>query len=252
MKIINTNTLTSDQRQDIENLIYLCKIQDGTEGIRFLESDMNEYPDFDCFYLLYENAELISFLSVFIPNAKECEIYSYTLPVFRKKGCFSSLLKAALKQLDFYEIHCVYFVCEPESHSGKQALASVHAVPFSSEYILKYNTAKAPQPEYSLKLCYNKKLTHFETLLKNKIIGKCDVDHSDFCSTIYNFEVEACKRGQGYGKETLLLIIEHLLNNDCENIMLHLSNTNKAAYHLYMHNGFIISKQLDYWKLINS
>lgn len=250
MQIINSNKLTKNQISDIDKLVGLCKLEDKTKGIIFLESDMNEYPDFKCFYLVYENSQLTSFLSVFIPNQDECEIYAYTLPPFRKKGLSKKLLKEALIILNNYNIKSVFLTCEPESNSGILTLKSINADYELSEYMMKYDENIKPKPEHKLILKYNNKSGYYETLLNNMVIGKCNIDNSEFCTTIYNFEITEKKRGQGYGKESLLLILENLLNDNCSNIVLHLSSYNKRAYNLYCNNGFYISSQVDYWKLV--
>lgn len=246
-KLIKTNRLTATQYNDVQNLFHLCKQFEDLEGLLFLEPELNLFPEFPCFYLLYENSILISFLSIFIPNEKECEIYAYTHPDYRKRGYFTNLFECALSQIEKFEIESIYFVNEPGSNSGKSALTKINTQLASSEYIMKWDPEFIPSPKNILTLEVNDSCEYFKARLNQEVIGECCVDHSDSCSTIYDFEILSSKRGRGYGKEMLLLILDHLAQMNYKNIVLHVSSTNKAAYRLYSTNGFAVLKQVDYW-----
>lgn len=250
MTIINSNKLTKIQLEDVQILVSLCKLEENLDGILFLESEMNEYGDFPCFYLLYEGSTLISFLSIFIPNTEECELYGYTRPSYRKKGYITSLLDLAKKQLKNYNINSVYLLCEPISRSGLLMLNAFNAQLNTSEYMMKFDIKSKVTPKHilSLKKEINSESEYYKLFLGKKLIGTCNVDQSNFCTTIYNFEIIKKMRGKGYGKESLLLIIENLIEHGYDNIILHLSSDNTIAYNLYTKNGFTIIKQIDYFK----
>lgn len=248
MQILNTSRLTAGQYNDIKQLINLCREKEAIDGVCFFEEEMNEYPDFPCFFLLYEEKTLVSFLSVFIPGKEECELYAYTHPSYRQKGYFKQLLQKAEEELKTYEISTLFFICEPGSISAKNTADSIGAEYSSSEYILKYDCSKIPEPETMLTLQKKNcgQVSLYETRLKRKIIGTCKVDLTDSCLSIYDFEITELKRGQGYGTQTLLLILKELLKTGYKTILLHVSSTNTPACRLYLKNGFFIAKQLDY------
>lgn len=250
MNTINTNMLTSNQFHDVQNLISLCKDFDHTSGISFLDAHMNEYPDFPCFFLGYEGSTLVSFLSVFIPNCEECDIYSYTLIGYREKGYFHTLFQMALEKIRDYNIPNIYFVVEPKCFSGVQSLIQLGATLKSSEYQLRFNEKYSIKPSHILELTVNRNGSHgfFSTSKQGESIGSCHVDYSFGSATIYGFEIEETKRGQTYGKEQLLLILEYLIQKGNHTILLHVSSNNPHAYHLYMHNGFTHDTQIDYWQ----
>ncbi|MBQ5918331.1 MAG: GNAT family N-acetyltransferase, partial [Lachnospiraceae bacterium] len=102
MNIFAINTLTLKQFYDARELIALCGEFDGTRGVSFLEPELNEDRTFPAFYMMYDNAKLISFVSVFLADEEECEIYGYTMPECRNKGYFKRLYKEALKNLKAY------------------------------------------------------------------------------------------------------------------------------------------------------
>lgn len=81
------------------------------------------------------------------------------------------------------------------------------------------------------------------------LVGTCCVDNSYGSSSIYNFEILENYRGKKWGTEFLLLLLKDLTESGNSKILLHVSSSNKAAYHLYLHHGFTMHTQIDYWKL---
>ncbi|SHJ23478.1 GNAT family N-acetyltransferase [Parasporobacterium paucivorans] len=252
MDTVVTGTLTPKQLDEINNLINLCKSEDNMETPVFLESDMNEFPDFPCFFLIYDGSQLAGFISVFIPDPFECEVYAYTRPDYRGKGCFKTLFRMVKEQLDIFDIPTVMFVNCPESRIGVMALISIGASFHNSDYILKYDSSQLPVPGHFLNLepFTEDGVTGYRTFLDGRYIGECFIDDSLGSSTIYSFEIHPALRGMGYGRETLLLVLEELLASGRDNIILHLSGSNKAAYRLYTTNGFQILHQVDYWEYL--
>lgn len=237
MIIINTNTLTNEQYNEVQNLI-----EPGTPT--FLEAEMNYYKEFPCFYFLYEDKKLSAFLSVFIPHEDECEIYAYTDPSCRKKGYFSQLLIKALKNLRKYKFENILLVSE---NRDNKKLAEL----YSSDFILKYNPESHKEPENKLILKKNleQNVIKFETYKNNQLIGRSKCASTGKSHMIYEFEVLEEERGKGYGKETLLLILKDLTNSGITDIILHIYGENSVAKNLYFENGFYISRQIDYWRL---
>lgn len=249
MKMIMNTELTPQQIKEIEHLKTLCEKEDKHDTPLFLESELNEFSDFPCFFLLYSGFELVSFLSVFIPDSFECEIYACTRPDMRKKGFFSRLFETAITQLEIYDIPTVLFVNSPESRSGVASLISIGASYQNSEYVLKFDNSLSPSPDHYLDLqpVNQDGKEGFFSFLDGRYVGKCLIDSTQGSATIHGFEIMPVLRGAGYGRETLHLVLEKLISLGHENILLHLSGSNKAAYRLYTTNGFKILHQIDYW-----
>lgn len=251
MHLIITNTLTSNQYHDASTLIDLCKAHDNTRGISFLEPEMNAISEFPCFYLLYKATTLVSFLSVFLPDEEQCEIYASTLPNERMNGHFAKLLSEAVNNLNEYEIENIYIVNEPECTSGTSYLNANPNVDFAfSEYLMKYNMEITPVPKNILTIDI-KKIDNTEKILsfyENEEIGHLYIEHNRGVATIYGFEVNENNRGKGFGTETLLLVLKHLLDSGCHKILLQVNGANTAAHHMYLHHGFVSEEQLDYWQ----
>ncbi len=251
MHIINTNTLTSNQYHDCRSLIETCKQADNSRGISFLEPEMNLVKEFPCFFLLYDNGSLISFLSVFIPDEMQCEIYANTLPEQRNKGYFSKLLGLANEKLEEFNIKTIYLVNDPSSITGTLALNKIGATLIDTDYLMRYNMDITPIPKgiLNIKSEIDGNTENFESFLDNTLIGHCYVEHSRATSVIFGFLIDEQFRNRGFGTETLLLILEKLLNDGCKKILLHVNGANEAAYNMYFNHGFIHEEKIEYWML---
>lgn len=253
MQVIITNTLTSNQYHDATSLINLCKECDNTRGISFLEPEMNAIIGFPCFYLLYNSNTLVSFLSIFVPNETECEIYANTLPSHRRNGYFDKLLDSALSNIRNYGIKKILIVSEPACLAGTDFLnASSHTRFSHSEYLMCYNMKTTPAPKGILTIKYHTEdnTEFFSSYLDDMLIGSCNVEHSRGVATIYGFNVIPSMRGNGYGTETLLLVLKRLLESKCHKILLQVNGANRAAHIMYSHHGFIHEEQIDYWEYV--
>ncbi len=250
MNLIQTRELSENQLYDAKTLIDLCRLTDHTKGISFLENGVNAISDFPAFYLMYNGNMLISFLSVFLPNEEECEIYANTLPEYRKKGYFRQLFELASEQLKKYGIYEVKFVNEPGCEAGREALGRIGAEPESSEYLMSYCMQQDANPLGNLRLEAEEVPNGrwIRTFRENEPVGSVQVEIEQNVAAIYNVEVFPEYRGRGYGRETLLQTIQYLKQTGCCKILLHVSSSNPIAYHLYSHHGFVHVEQLDYWK----
>lgn len=249
MNIINTNILSSNQYHDARSLIDICREADNSDGIAFLEPEMNVYTNFPCFFLMYESSTLISFLSIFIPDEGECEIYANTLPEYRNNGYFKELYNLAVKKINSYGIKKILIVNDPASLSGVSAIHSVGGSFLHSEFMMEYNMSLEPNPKHSLTIMSDtiNQTEYFSSFHGELQVGSCKVEHIRGAATIYEFEVLAKERGKGYGTETLLLVLDELINSGCHKILLEVSSQNTAAYAMYSHHGFIHSSQIDYY-----
>ena len=251
MNIINANTLTTNQYNDARKLIEVCKEADGSRGISFLEQEMNENELYPCFYMIYDENELISFASVFIPEDGVCEVYANVRPSMRNKGYFTRMLSLIQKNNEKFGINTMYIVNDPLCISGTESLESLGAHRESSDYLMRLDMEKIEKPKGILELKQEKNGNTIEYLgfLGEEEVGHCYVEHVRECASIYGFWIEEEHRGLGYGTEMLLLMVENLLAHGSEKILLHVNDANVPAYNMYYHHGFTKEEQIDYWKL---
>lgn len=137
---------------DIRKLEQICKQNDGLKSSLFLDLGMNVSPYLKSLYVLYQDAQLVSVLLLFVPTLMQAEVSAYTHPDFRRRGYFKQLLTAAVEELRRFNISNLLFLCEPSSLPGKSAIASLYAHYAFTEYFLKLDlrgqTAGAdPYPE---------------------------------------------------------------------------------------------------------
>lgn len=212
---------------------------------------MNAIREYPCFFLMYNGGVLVSFASVFIPEYGMCEVYANTLPEARNRGYFIRMLEMIQAKNKDFGIDRMYIVNDPSCISGTTALRSLGASLENTDYLMRYNTGIKPQPRRILELeCENDgNNVRYKVTLGGNEIGHCFVEHTRATASIFGFWVEEEHRGNGYGTEMLLLLLEHLLEHGSRKILLHVNNANRSAHKMYFHNGFIHEEQIDYWKI---
>ena len=249
MNIFAINTLSSKQYYEARDLIAICADADGTRGVSFLEPELNDNQTFPAFYMMYEGSRLISFLSVFLADDTECEIYGYTLPEYRQKGYFKRLYKDALRRLKAAGYKDIMCVCEPESESGKAVLEKMGFGISRSEHLMSYDMSSVTEVKGRLELesTSEENTESFEAYIGDELIGTCNVEFTRSHAVIYEFYIYEEYRGNGYGSELLLLILKQLLDDGVSKILLHVNGANTVAHTMYSHHGFITEEQIDYW-----
>lgn len=251
MNIINANTLTTNQYNDARKLIEICKEADGSRGISFFEQEMNEIELYPCFYMIYDENNLISYASVFIPEKGICEVYANVRPDMRNRGYFTRMLSLIRKNNEKFGINTMYIVNDPSCVSGTESLESLGAVKESSDYLmsLDFNKIEKPKGILSLESEKNGSTEEYIGYLEDEEVGHCYVEHIRECASIYGFWIEEEYRNRGYGTEMLLLMVESLIGHGSEKILLHVNDANVSAYNMYYNHGFTKEEQIDYWKL---
>lgn len=251
MNIINANTLTQNQYNDARRLIEACKEKDNSRGISFFEQEMNENRHYPCFYMIYDENELVAFASVFIPNENGCEVYANVLPRMRNRGYFTRMLTLIRKNNEKYGINTMYIVNDPACESGTMALKSMNAIYTDSEFLMRYDNHIIPNPKGILDIVCEKGENNIEFIafLEDEEVGHCYVEYVRECASIYGFYIEEEYRNRGYGTEMLLQMIKNLLEHGSEKILLHVNGANVAAYKMYYNHGFTKEEQIDYWRL---
>ncbi|WP_346929566.1 GNAT family N-acetyltransferase [Clostridium sp.] len=283
MQILELRELDKNQIEDIEGLEETCKNYDKTKGSAFLSNEINFNKEVNCFFLLYEEEILVSFLAMFIPTSQEAEISAYTLPEKRKKGFFKILLKSAISELRKHGVREILFVHEPSSNDGMLALKKLNVVYDFSEYLLVYSQDEFIKRDGKLKLApttiqdideianlhmdiFNKTLEEGKAIVNraieskdrisymakvdNEIVGICSISLEGGNAFICGLGISTKHRGLGYGKEILSKGIEKALTLDIKDIYLEVDSKNHTAYNLYINNGFKIKTQLDYYRYI--
>ena len=259
----------------INEVLILEKIgkeQDKLKGSVFLDTSSNFNQHIHSVFLLYEDRELISILSMFIPTQQEAEISAYTLPDYRRNGYFKALLAKAVEELRKFNIHDLLLVCEKQSISGQEVMVALNAEYEHTEYSLRLNKHRyAARDAYRLSLirprfqdldkviytsmqtfddsyedskslvenCFESETREqYLAVLNDEIIGLGSVNRESDEASIFGFGIVPEYRGKGYGKELLHLMIDRLYQMGKTEIMLDVSSENVRALELYKKSGF--------------
>lgn len=153
MKIQILNRLNEKQLKKVQTLLDACKDYEPVTLTPPLTADSCFDSALPCFYLLYENNELVSFLSLFLPDQYYGEAMGFTHPMARQRGYFKQLWNEALVKLDDYiEDMELLFVTDGNSADARAALDAMEGEYQYSEYIMEKETGKKSKTEHMSEL----------------------------------------------------------------------------------------------------
>lgn len=282
MRIIKTNGPDQATIHGIRRVEQACKEHDGLRGSVSLDYSLNFYPDMMSLFLLYEQEEPVSFLSLFVPGGDEAEISACTLPGHRRKGYFGLLLDEAGREAAEYGIRDLLFVCEEQSRDGKSALAALRAEYRFTEYALKYRgpakgteSPRTPRirlrkaeredleavismsqaifhdsPDdarsWALRAFESKDRVQYIALLENQPVGMASVYTEEGEAWIFGLGILPGYQGKGLGGEMLDQLIERTKSMGIQNIAIEVDSTNESAFRLYTKHGFETETAFEY------
>ncbi|MFA6939830.1 MAG: GNAT family N-acetyltransferase [Clostridiaceae bacterium] len=279
MEILGLQNLNEKYIHDIKKLEKICREQDKTSGDAFLSNELNFNKDVKCFFLLYEEEILVSFIYMFMPSPVEAEISACTLPEKRRQGYFKILFQNAVDELLRFNVNEILFVHEPAGLEAKIVLDKLGAKFDFTEYLLFY---EGSMPEKSLELktvteenmsdviklnvdifsdslsvsesmvreaVNSYKITPYMAILNDEIIGVCNVNFESEDISIFGLGIAAKYQGKGLGRAMLNSLINQLISEGHKSITLEVNSENIRAYNLYTKNGFKIKTQFDYYRM---
>lgn len=276
------SSLSEKAIKEVLNLEKVCAEYDKLKGSVYLDTSLNFNHCINSVFLLYENRELISILSMFIPTQQEAEISAFTLPKYRRNGYFKALLSKAVEELRKFDIQDILFVCERQSISGKEVTTTLNAEYEHTEYSMRFNKARyLDRGAYRLLLLgphfkdldkiidtsmktfddsYEDSKSRIENFFKSEtreqylavlndeIIGLGSINLERDEALIYGFGIVPEYRGKGYGKELLHLLIDRLWQTGKTEIILDVNSENVHALELYKKSGFHIEVAFEYYR----
>lgn len=142
MKIQILNRLNEKQLKKVRSLLDACQDYEPVTLTPPLTADSCFDSGLPCFYLLYESNELVSFLSLFLPDQYYGEAMGFTHPMARQRGYFKQLWNEALIRLeDYIEDMELLFVIDGNSTDALAALEAMEGEYQYSEYIMEKDMA---------------------------------------------------------------------------------------------------------------
>ncbi len=268
--------------RDVESA---CKSHDQLNGRVYLDTALNFDPGIKSKFLLYEDNKLVSFISLFVPTQEEAEVSAFTLPAYRRRGCFKHLLAQAVEEVRKYNIPGLLFVCEPQSKDGTEALKRLDAELDFTEYFLRCGDPSVlPDPQAAAEVRLHRaepkdleamvKLNQdifnddyedakrfvsncFEAhnrfqyiaLLSEKPIGMGSVYDENGEAYIYGLGVLPSHQGKGYGRAILSLMLKDMKRSGMDNIVMEVESTNQNALSLYRKSGFEVEATFNYYRM---
>lgn len=283
MKIQILHHLNDKQKKKVEALLTACRAYEPLTLTPPLDAESCFDSHLPCFYLLYENNELLSFLSLFLPDRYSGEVMGFTHPAARQRGFFKRLWNEALLKLDAYiEDMELLFVTDGNSPDALAALEAMEGEYQYSEYIMEKDMKNDPgadtqmqsirpvQPSCeALKQCATLHETifcdgqqasgsfiremfdtpHTRTFLwydREKPAGIFHLTEWDQGTYLAGFGILPALQGQGSGT-ALLKAIPGFLTPGHTLVSLQVSSLNEAACHLYEAGGFTRKLCRDYY-----
>ena len=246
----------------IKKLEFLCREYDNTFSTAELECGPLPDRHFRSFFLYYIRERLAGELYIFIDENNNAQITALVDPVWRRRGIFKQLLKAARSELKKYRIKTVYIVCEPDcrsaadvcTHMGLKYAYSDHFMSIiASEASAVLQKTDISEVELSSVAAEGSK-EEPAVILRSGDGKDIAVAHAlltdDKCACIYGVEVNEEYRRRGFGRLVVLKLLEVLCEKDSDIIAkLHVSSDNIPAMSLYQSLGFRSENQLDYYLL---
>lgn len=277
--------LEESDSQKVLKLERICNEHDNLLGSMFLDPSSNFDQRIKTVFLLYEQGQLISMLSMFIPTQLEAEITGYTLPNYRRNGYFKALLAQAVEELRKFRISEMLFVCETQSKAGKQVIKALKAEYEHTEYFMRLDlkgpgkrlpnfrgrlllvpakgddleivietSVKAFDESYEdaksrIENCFESETREqYLAVLNGERIGLAATNQEDEVGSIFGFGIVPEHRGNGYGKEFLHLILNRLRQRGKTEVTLDVTRENKHALELYKKFGFEIEAVYEYYR----
>lgn len=286
MTIIKTKHLTEKQRLEIEELLLSCQTcsaetlffpiedgdlfyllftKEGTLGCAAaltLFSDISE-PGSDSEENSSDSSrdeDIKTYRDM--ENTDYAECTAFTRPSLRHMGYFSSVFEILSQEIEDIDL---YFPVSRPDKATLAALASLEAVHDRDEYKMEFSIGRdkketfQPEAERLTPVWSTEEdgslLLQFYLKESNQTqrgpAGSCRLAVSGDSACFYAFEIKESLRGQGLGRDALLLTLSLLSENQpvsgCQKLFLHVSQLNEAAVSLYKKTGFHISEILSYY-----
>ncbi len=280
--LIQTNTLTPRQLDEVTDLLRECETYDNASACVQMDHALNADPGTDSWFLSYQGGELAGLASVFAPSLEEAEISLCVKPALRKAGQGMQLLTHTADYLHSRGVTVLLLVSDRKSETGCRMAARASrqiqhteysmqlARPFSASIgnrMFLREASPADLPDF-VKICtsaYGADDRDFDAFLRNSLstrhrkghiafwngqpVACCFVGYHGDSVSINTVAVLREMQGKGLGQEFLSAIIRQL---ESENpvIQLEVDSTNAPAYRLYRKLGFIDLRAIDYHILL--
>jgi ribosomal protein S18 acetylase RimI-like enzyme len=282
-KMLMPASLSKKQIDEITILVGICNDYDKTHYVFDECEDFKSESDINTF-LLYDESQLISAVTLFVPNKAEAELLAFTLPPHRRKGLFRKLLQEVETELRRRKTDSILFVCDRNSKEGMLTIYKTKSEYDYSEFLMKYNEDKQSGSNVSGKVtvqeaheqdkgkliqinknAFNEKEGEpaqiideifksnrrklFSIIYDGILVGMIGIYTEEERKYIYGFCVDKEYQGRGIGKQALQkIVIICLKEKDTHEIVLEVQTDNENALKLYTQVGFQVVTEFKYFR----
>lgn len=232
-------------------------------------------------FLYYDHDALVGYLAL-DGFGEELELTGMVHPGFRRRGVFSTLLDAAVRECLRRKTSRLLLVCERKSASGQAFVASTVARYDSSEYHLELDAQNGRRPAadgFRFRLadirdigalvrldvvCFgggedavrervtrdleNPASRYYVAEREGEAIGKIGVALEDGGAYVRGVGVLPEYRGRGYGRRMLEATIDAMVAENRTSLALDVVCENSGALSLYLACGFQVTNCYDYYE----
>ena len=273
--------LNNNDFNDINDLKSICFVHDNTNlkiEIDYKLSNVAKNNDKTSSiineFMLYDDNKLIGYAGICDFGGEEIEVNGMVHPDYRRKGIFTRLFSLLKDEFNKRNNKAMLLLSDNNSVSGIEFIKNMTDDFSHSEYDMNLDM-DATQNESFDNLIFRKALigdinkikeANFEFFSVNDIedissgitylletdniiIGKVRLEAIDNNGGIYGLEILPKYRGNGYGRELLILSIKKLKESNVKIINLQVETDNKNALNLYKSCGFKENYTMDYYRL---
>ena len=273
--------LNNNDFNDINDLKSICFVHDNTNlkiEIDYKLSNVAKNNDKTSSiineFMLYDDNKLIGYAGICDFGGEEIEVNGMVHPDYRRKGIFTRLFSLLKDEFNKRDNKAMLLLSDNNSVSGIEFIKNMTDDFSHSEYDMNLDM-DATQNESFDNLIFRKALIEDINKIKeanfeffsvndiedissgitylletdNIIIGKVRLEAIDNNGGIYGLEILPKYRGNGYGRELLILSIKKLKESNVKIINLQVETDNKNALNLYKSCGFKENYTMDYYRL---
>lgn len=282
--VIPSPGMSKRQLMDVMELARICNSAEKLElklNKNMLENRTEGEPhDF----LWYERGQLVGFLALYRFVPKEAEVGGMVHPAFRRKGIFTALTEAAMKEAKRQKVPSLMFVSPQQSQGAKAFLATRQAEYCYSEFGMRLAEQKLtnPTPKLTLKLGtpeerelmihldsrgfdspMEESISIMDMILgnpqedfpyiayndKGEAVGRINTHIRDGNAHFFSISVLPEYRRRGYGRLILQEGIRLAAQQGLKSMTLEVACENRKALNLYQVCGFQETYVNDYYSI---
>lgn len=252
MDIFFRDMLSDNEKGELQKLCNACNLNDGT--------CFSVPYDADIYGLMKDEGKLICAICAYHMGGRKDEmetdeIYAFTLPGFRKKGCFYSVLSFLMPVLRDALVFPVYKL----NPGLLEILDRLKAKKDYDEYFMERELTENIETAGSMEMSGTENIKYEETsedeiFFSSRFCECCIMKYSKDCLYLYGMLTYARFQGMGHGFEFLSELIRLIETGKTglhgfKRIILQVSSENIPAVKLYKKCGFSVKDSLSFYNV---